>query len=309
MNNSSFKVIITLGISVAVAIKFTELAISLNTFKTIFLGGTFFFSGLLIDIPTILCDLKRWRLILYANLWNLILSPILFGGITWLIFPELSPAVALLSAVPVGMTVPLFAKLAGGSVSFASVYLVTSTLLFPISFTLIGGLFGILTSLEELVSITLELLVVILLPILTASLIGRFLKNTQLIKPISSYGSLIFLALILTGVYAGVVSAQELSMDSELIKLTMTSIGIFLGYHIVGYWSLSKADNKIRISNMLGFTYTNFSLAIVIGEQVWQEGIEVMFLAVSSFIWMMSYVVTQTILTRKKKHNQTLDNS
>jgi predicted Na+-dependent transporter len=300
MNTSSLKVLTTLGISLAIAYWLTDIALALNTFKTVFLGGIFFFSGLLIDIPTVLSDLKRWRLILYANLWNLILSPILFGALTWLIFPELSPAVALLSAVPVGMTVPLFAKLAGGSVSFASVYLVTSTILFPLSFTIIGGLFGIFTSTNELIIITTELLTVILLPLITATMIGRFLNRKNWVKTVSSYGSLICLALILVGVYGGVVQAQGITTGIELIELTLIGILVFLGYHIVGYWSLSKVKREIRISNMLGFTYTNFSLAIVIGEQVWQEGVEVTFLAISSFIWMISYVVIQTLLTKKK---------
>lgn len=300
MNTSSLKVLTILGISLAVAYWLTDIALSLNVYKTVFLGGIFFFSGLLIDVPTILSDLKRWKLILYANLWNLILSPILFGALTWLIFPDLSPAVALLSAVPVGMTVPLFAKLAGGSVSFASVYLVTSTILFPFSFTLIGGLFGIFTSIHELILITTELLTVILLPLITASMIGGFLNSKNWVKPVSSYGSLICLALILVGVYGGVVQAQGITTDMELIELTLIGILVFLGYHIVGYWSLPKVEREIRITNMLGFTYTNFSLAIVIGEQVWQEGAEVTFLAVSSFVWMISYVVIQTLLTKKK---------
>lgn len=309
MNTSSLKVLATLGISLAVAYWLTDVAISLNVYKTFFLGGIFFFSGLLMDIPTILSDLNRWQLILYANLWNLVISPILFGVITWLIFPELSPVVALLSAVPVGMTVPLFAKLAGGSVSFASVYLVTSTILFPLSFTIIGGLFGIFTSLEELISITIELLIVILLPLITASLIGKSLSGKNWVKPVSSYGSLICLALILIGIYGGVVSSQSLASGTVLINLTIVAILVFLGYHIVGYWSLPKTERKIRIANMLGFAYTNFSLAIVIGEQVWQEGVEVTFLAISSIIWMISFVVIQTLLTKKNECGYIVDSS
>jgi BASS family bile acid:Na+ symporter len=291
LSNSYFIVISLAFLSGVMASEYLE---KFSSFSTFFLGAIFFLSALKINLKEVTEYLSDKKMIFFANLFMLILLPILVYYTTLLVFPALAVAFLLLAAMPSGMTDPLLSEISGGKQSLALVLTVSTSLLAPFTIPFVIEFFA-----GQYVSVGFfdmfeVLAVVIFIPFFLAEFVKYFFrKKVQEISGSFKQISIIFLGLLIAGIVAkqaGVIK-ESLFFGSYLHFSYLTALFIFfIVLHIVGYFAISWRKKEERVSTTICLTYMNFTLAIYLADKFFTDPNIVVPVILSIIPWVILFI-------------------
>jgi len=271
--SSSYFSIISLAVISGVGI--SEYLEGLASFSTLILGLIFFLSALKTDLKEVVEYLHNKKMIFFANLFMLIILPVLVYYVTSFVFPALAVAFLLLAAMPSGMTDPLLSEISGGKQSLALVLTISTSLLAPFTIPflieLLAGEYisvGFLDMFEVLAK-------VIFIPFFLAELV-KYLFGKGVKKVSASFRqiSMILLGLLIAGIVAkqaDVIKGSLFSGNSEDFSFLAALFIFFLLLHILGYFAVPWKKREERIATTICMTYMNFTLAIYLTDRFFTD--------------------------------------
>jgi BASS family bile acid:Na+ symporter len=204
--------------------------------------------------------------------------------------------------MPTGMTSPLLSEVTGGRQGLALVLTASTSLLAP--FTIPFVLHWLLgsTIAVNFGSMIWSLAKVMILPIVLAMVI-----RPLLIKPIkaSLYAfkpvSLILLGILITGIVAkqGDAIMDALHNGIFLWSLVLLCV-LFIVFHLIGYFITPWKDQADRITMSICLTYMNFTLAIFIVGQYFEDPNIVIPVILSTIPWSLMVIPFSWAVKRVK---------
>lgn len=259
--------------SLLVGIIFSNKAILLAPYVTIFLGIIFFLSSLKIEMKDVFAYLHDKKMIFTVNIFMLIVLPAIVYYITTSIVPVIAVAFLILAAMPTGMTAPLLSEISGGKQDLALVFTVTTSLLAPLTVPFMIKLLAGTAVAVSFYSMFISLAKVIFIPFILAQIIKRYWeKGIHKVQFTFKSISVILLALLIIGVVAK--QADEIvagiSGGESLFYLGALFV-FFILLHILGYFTVFWRDKKDRKTITVTLTYMNFTLAIYLVDQFFAE--------------------------------------
>ncbi|MBU0531286.1 MAG: bile acid:sodium symporter [Candidatus Uhrbacteria bacterium] len=263
-----FIILIALGAGLLLPDKTVFLA----PLATLFLQIIFFLTSLKLDFQEIFKHVKAWKMILAANLFMLIIFPIVVWLITQAVFPTMAVPLLLLAAMPVGMTAPLLVEVVGGRVSVALILTLTTSLLAPITIPFVISLLASTAVTVSAFTMFWSLIKVIVIPFALAQIIRRLTKKqidpiTPVFKPIS----LILLGLLIAGVVARqseiILASFGATLVYQMIALTAFIAVILVAGYFVAWWR--RCNERVTIS--VSLTLMNFTLAIYLAGEFFTD--------------------------------------
>ena len=281
----SYLVIVALAL--AFGLLFPEKAYILTPFSTLFLQIIFFLTSLKIDARKILKDVAGniYSLIIINVFMLLLLPAVIFFAAQYTI-PYLALPLLLLAAMPSGMTTPLLTEVVGGKTSLALVLTLTTSLLAPLTIPLVMVLFAKTTVIVSAATMVWSLTKVILIPFILAQVVrylgySRFKYTFFTFKPIS----IILLGLLI----AGAVADQAYVITNNLGAQTLIQLGVLFLFTIVvlaiGYFTLYKKDYKEKITIAVSLAFMNFTLAIYIAINFFNDPVVLLSSVLIIFPW------------------------
>lgn len=264
--------IAVMALAMTVGFVFTPYAIALAPYSTLFLQGIFFFAGLKLDLDEVRTHLKNpWR-IAVAALLMLVVFPLAAYPLAKAALPTAAVGVMLLAAMPSGMTVPLFASIAGGSEALALVLTVATSLLAPVTVPFVSKVALGSSVPVDAVGMFLNLLYVIFLPLALAQSVRVGLKAkvsaaSFAFKPIS----LALLGLLITSVVAKNAGQILASLRVDAPAILVTLFAFFVLTHLVGYGMAFGRGHSERVSYAVALSYMNFVTAIYIAQKFFPD--------------------------------------
>ncbi len=293
-----------LGLVVALAagLVFPDWFRSAHGLTTLFLQSIFFISGLRIDLSSLLSELKDAKLLLAVGFLRLIAFPLFVAGLSRVFFPDLLAPLVLLSAMPAGMTSPLFVDMIRGNVPL-SLFVTAGTSIFSVA--TLPMVLSLLSSSEmtfESGMIFRTLLFTMLLPLFAAQIVRLFPFGRRLIhtsQGLSRTTSVVLLWLLIAtiaskhsaGILAGLMSGISL-------KAILLLSGFFLLFHIACYWATFWRNKKDRLTVTLSLSYMNFTLAIFLAETFFRDPVLVMVVILSMLPWNAGLLLFQWFVRR-----------
>lgn len=131
--------------SIALGLFFPEAFSRLGPYTTLFLQVIFFLSSLKLETSELLRAGKQWKTFLAANALILFALPVAVYLVATPLVPDLSFALVLLAAMPVGMSLPLMVDVIAGDRSLALLLTISSSLLILFVFFVAIHLFSHIT--------------------------------------------------------------------------------------------------------------------------------------------------------------------
>ena len=295
--SQSYIVIALLAIGFGLSFPFVGDA--LVPFVTLFLQAIFFLSSLKIDSRQVARELKSAPSIVIACGYMLVLFPVLTFGLAKAFNLDSSIALLLLAAMPAGMTSPLLAEIIGGSVSFALIITVATSLLAPLTVPVVVKVLAGSEVIVPMFSMISTLLFVIIVPFLLAQLtrhyFGKRIKPFfSLTKPIS----LIFLGLLIMTVISqqsGSLRTDPVQFAGVLVVLTI----FFVITHLIGYWGVPWLNHEQRLASLICLAYMNFTLAIFLASKYFSSPTILIPVVLSVFPWALGIIPLQSIVKKK----------
>lgn len=287
---SSYATVIVIALAAGTMIP--EWGKFLTPYSGRFLQIIFFLSALKIS-GTIFHDIRQdLGLLLRANLYMLIILPLIVYAFSWMLPWDLALAFILLAAMPTGMTAPLLTELAAGKPNLALFLTVTTSLLCPIT---IPALIKVTANTEvsvDFLHMFFNLVKVIIVPFALAQITARFLPQaSRHIEKISKPMSIICLALLLIGVTA----SQPFSFSPETILTSLGWIGattLFFGLmHIAGFFLAYHSTRKEHVTMSVCLTYMNITLAIYIAQEFIKNSNVTSILVLAMFPWALLFPI------------------
>ncbi|MFA9262091.1 MAG: bile acid:sodium symporter family protein [Undibacterium sp.] len=288
-----------LGLAAALmlGLLFPEWFVSARGLTVFFLQFIFFISGLRIDFVSIASELRDTRLLFAVGMLRLVAFPLLVAGLAQAFFPELLAPLVLLSAMPAGMTSPLFVDMIQGNVPLSLFVTAGTSLLSVLSLPLIlGFLGGTATTLGSGV-IFQTLFLVMVLPLLAAQIVRISSFGQQVIhrsQKVARVGSVLVLWLLIAtiaskhsdGILAGLMGAGS-------IKAFFLMSGLLLLFHVACYFVCFWRNRKDRLTVTLSLSYMNFTLAIFLAESLFRDSAAVMVVILSMLPWNIGLLLFQ----------------
>ncbi len=247
-------------------------AIVLAPFATLFLQIIFFLTSLKINLSAVTKAARNYKMLISANIFMLIIFPVVVYLIAAPIAPSLAIALLLLAAMPTGMTAPLLTEVVGGRASVALVLTLTTSLLAPFTIPVVISLLAKTAVTVSAFAMFWSLVKIIIIPFILAQVVRYFVKRRiepafVAFKPIS----IILLGLLIAGVVSkqAEVMLQDIGVTliTQLIVLfAFISILLFAGYFIT-YWR----SRKDRLTVSVCLTFMNFTLAIYLAGEFFSD--------------------------------------
>lgn len=260
----------------------------LSPYAALFLGAIFFLSSLSINIRSIVSCLKDVKLLLTVVVSMLFI----FAGITYVatqfFAPQFTVAFVLLAAMPVGMTAPLLATISGGRQDLALTLAVATSLLAPLTIPLIIKLFLGTAVSVSFWSMFIDLATIIFIPFILAQIATiLFRKTIQKVTPLFTPLSLLFLGFLITGI----IGQQVITTDGfTLSHITPSLLGVvllFSAFHIIGFYLVFWRTVSDRITISICLTYMNFSLAIYLASEFFDDPATTLTLVTAIVPWVL----------------------
>ncbi len=285
--------------ALVLGISFPTWGIFLTPYTGIFLQIIFFFSALKIN-QTIFHDIhKEIGLLLRANVYMLIIFPLLVYGLKWILPWDITLAFIILAAMPTGMTAPLLTELAHGKPGLALFLTVTTSLLCPLTIPALIQLTANTNVTVDFVAMFLNLVTIIIVPFVLAQITSYFLPTqTKKIGRISKPISVLCLALLLIGV----IASQPFSFSSQTMVMHVTWLIIttvfFCLMHIAGFFLAYHSTKKEHVTMSICLTYMNITLAIYIAQKFIQNPDVTSILILAMFPWALLFPIFNRIRER-----------
>lgn len=264
----------------------------LTPYIGIFLQIIFFLSALKIS-GAIFHNIRReLGLLLRANLYMLIILPLIVYAFKWILPWDLTLAFILLAAMPTGMTAPLLTELAAGQPNLALFLTITTSLLCPITIPALIKLTAHANVTIDFVHMFFNLVKVIIIPFALAQLVARVLpKQSNQVGRISKPISVVCLALLLIGV----VASQPISLSSDTFVASLGWIAIttlFFGLlHTAGFFLAYHSTRKEHVTMSVCLTYMNITLAIYIAQEFIKNSNVTSILILAMFPWALLFPI------------------
>ncbi|MBI4239389.1 bile acid:sodium symporter [Candidatus Uhrbacteria bacterium] len=287
-------------LAIGLGLSFPFLGNAFAPYTTLFLQIIFFLSSLKIDSRHVARELKSAPSIAIAALYMLIIFPALTFGAAKLFHLDSSVALLLLAAMPAGMTSPLLAEIIGGSVSFALIITVVTSLLAPFTVPIVIKALAGSEVVVPLLSMIGSLLLVIILPFILAQLTRHFFEKQ--IKPFLSFTkpfSIFLLGLLITSVISQ-QSGALLGNPGQFVEVLAVLAVFFIATHAVGYWGIPWLNREQRLASLVCLAYMNFTLAIYLAATYFPSPSILIPVVLSVFPWALGIIPLQTMLKRRK---------
>lgn len=284
-----------------VGIVFSKYAVKVAPYNTIFLGIIFFFSALKIDLKEVIKYFSDKKMIVVVNLFMLFFLPVTVYYLTRAVYPDLAIAFLILAAMPCGMTTPLLSEICGGRQGLALVLVVTTSLLAPLTIPLVIKLVAGTTVTVSFYAMFLSLAKVIFIPFVLANIIKYFwhrkIKATHFtFKPIS----IILLALLIMGTVAQKASIIMNGLQGKFLIYVILLFAFFIVLHFFGYFTIFWRDKKDRVTITICLTYMNFTLAIYLAGNFFNEPNVVVPVVLSILPWSLMIVPFKYLMKKYK---------
>lgn len=291
--------LVVLLFALSVGLMFPKIGLSVAPYATLFLQIIFFLSSLKLDVHLVREEVKNIRDVILANVYMLILFPIVTFVIVRAIAPQFAMPLLLLAAMPAGMTSMLLTELVGGDVSFSLLLTMTTSLLAPITIPLMMQLLAGATVAVSFWAMFSSLATVIVIPFLVAQII-RHLAHEKIratfvtFKPIS----LALLGLLILGI-VGRESDQIIHHFSSFLPAFFALVLFFLALHGAGYLLFPRLAHAKRLAATVCLTYMNFTLAIYLAGKFFPDPAIVIPVILSVFPWSIGMVMFQGVVRRR----------
>lgn len=224
----------------------------------------FFLVCLRVDFTEVVHHVRRPRFIVFVLGIYLVALPALLYAIVGLVSRDIAIGVLLLTSMPPGMAAPVFTDMAHGRVSLAMALTLAGTIASPFT---VFALFSMLTQQTvyvELGNLFLTLLVINLLPLITAQAVKRWRRAASFVEGVGNYSGGLTLLCLCVIVYVAV--AQQASAITADVMRTATDLlwlyGLFILLHVVGYWIAPWRAMADRVALTASSAYMNNALAI-----------------------------------------------
>ncbi len=285
-----------------VGIGFSEYAIKLAPFSTLLLSAIFFLSALEIDLKKAASYLAYEKMLIVVNVFMLIVLPIVVYYGTRLVFPDLALAFLILAAMPAGMTAPLLAGISGGRQSLALLFTISTSLLAPFTIPFVIKLVAGTVITVSFYAMFFSLAKVIFIPFILANVVKYFWGRkigeiSQLIRPTS----IILLGLLIMGIVAKqadtIISGLQ---GGESLRYVGIMFAFFIALHVLGYFLIFWRDKRDRITITVCLTYMNFTLAIYLVDQFFEDPNIAIPVILSVLPWVMLLVPFKYLMRKLK---------
>ncbi|PLX29079.1 hypothetical protein C0581_00030, partial [Candidatus Parcubacteria bacterium] len=225
------------------------------------------------------------KLLIITNLLMLVIFPIAVYYLALFVYPKLAIAFLILAAMPSGMTAPLLTEICGGKQSLALVLSITTSLLAPFTIPLMIKLLAGATVVVSFSSMSLSLAKIIFIPFILANIIKYFwekqIKKTyKTFKPIS--------IMLMGAIIMGVIAKQAtniMKFENEYLIYLGLLFAFFIFIHVISYVVIFWKNKKERIATTISLTYFNFTLAIYLAGEFFNEPHIVIFVILSVIPW------------------------
>lgn len=275
---------------------------SAHGLTTLLLQCIFFISGLRIDLSSILSELKDTKLLFAVGFLRLIAFPLFVASLAKVFFPDLLAPLVLLSAMPAGMTSPLFVDMIQGNVPLSLFVTAGTSLLSVVTLPLVLSYLGDSGFTFESSMIFKTLFSVMILPLLAAQIVRFFSVGRHLIyasQSLSRTTSVIMLWLLIATIAskhsAGILDGL---MSGISLKAILLLSGFFLLFHVACYWASFWRSKKDRLTVTLSLSYMNFTLAIFLAETLFRDPVLVMVVILSMLPWNIGLLLFQWFVRR-----------
>jgi len=293
-----------LGLAAALAtgLFFPEWFVSAQGLTVFLLQFIFFISGLRIDLPSILAEFRDAKLLFVVGFLRLIAFPLFVAGLATVFFPELLAPLVLLSAMPAGMTSPLFVDMIRGNVPLSLFVTAGTSLLSVVSLPLVFIFLGGTVAAFEPETVFRTLFQVMALPLFLAQLVrmstfGRyFITKSQAIGRTGSIMALWLLIATITSKHSTEILSGLMSDIS--VKAFFLMSGLLLLFHFACYFACFWRSRRDRLTVTLSLSYMNFTLAIFLAESIFRDPSAVMVVILSMLPWNIGLLLFQWFVRR-----------
>lgn len=249
-----------------------EKALTLTPYSTLLLQIIFFLTSIKLDVKQIIKDIKDIRMIVTGLVLMLIVFPIAIFYLSQILAPDLAIPLLLLAAMPTGMTAPLLAEIVGAKPGMAIIFTLFTSLLAPISVPFIIFLLARTSVSVNALTMAWSLVLVIVLPFLLAQIFRFFLhekiKTTYYtFKPIS----IILLGLLIAGVSAKQADMLLVNFSFHVVRQLIVLFALLILLFLAGYLSIYWRDKRDRLTVAISLTFLNFTLAIYLASQFFED--------------------------------------
>lgn len=291
-----------LALALAAGLFFPEWFVSAHGLTAVLLQSIFFVSGLRIDLASIIVEFRDAKLLLIVSLLRLLAFPAFVAGLAIVFFPELLAPLVLLSAMPAGMTSPLFVDMIRGNVPLSLFVTAGTSLLSVASLPIVLSFLGGEAAAFKPAAIFETLFTVMVLPLLAAQLLRFPDYGKQIIRaslPVARAGSIMALWLLIAAI-ASKHSAEILSglMSDASVKAFFIMSGLLLLFHAACYFVCFWRSRKDRLTVTLSLSYMNFTLAIFLAESIFRDPGAVMVVILSMLPWNIGLLLFQWLVRR-----------
>jgi len=222
----------------------------------------FFLTYLKTDFMEIISHIKKPVFLIYILFMFLLVIPAAVFGIFQFINPELSIGFLLLCSMPAAVSSPVLTNIVKGNTSLTIVVSLFSHLVAPFTVTLLFFLFTQKILPLDLVSLSKTLLLLALVPLLSAQIIRK--TSSKIINATKSYYSLISIFLVSALAYIGIsTQANEIIRNPVSAFLNILWVyALFIFLHILGYLVAFWRNKEDKVALSVAKTYMNISLAL-----------------------------------------------
>jgi BASS family bile acid:Na+ symporter len=259
-------------------------------------------SGFRIDLVSIITEFRDAKLLLVVGFLRLLAFPLFVAGLARVFFPELLAPLVLLSAMPAGMTSPLFVDMIRGNVPLSLFVTAGTSLLSVFSLPIILSSLGSGTATFEPSAIFRTLFTVMILPLFLAQLVRISVFGRHVVaksQTIGRMGSIVALWLLIAAI-ASKHSPEILSglVSDASVKAFFLMSGLLILFHVACYFACFWRSRKDRLTVTLSLSYMNFTLAIFLAESVFRDPGAVMVVILSMLPWNIGLLLFQWFVRR-----------
>ncbi|HEY9408109.1 MAG TPA: hypothetical protein VIP77_00890 [Jiangellaceae bacterium] len=239
-------------------------ATELSGFIVPVLMAMFFLVCLRVDFTEVVHHVRRPRFIVFVLGIYLVVLPALLYVVVGLVSRDIAIGVLLLTSMPPGMAAPVFTDMLHGRVSLAMALTLAGTIASPFT---VFALFSVLTRQTvylELGDLFLTLLVVNLLPLITAQAVKRWRRAASFVEGVGKHSGAVTLLCLCFIVYVA-VAQQASAITSDVLRTAIDLLwlyGVFILLHVAGYWIAPWRTMPDRVAITVSNAYMNNALAL-----------------------------------------------
>ena len=260
------------------------------------LMSVLFFSYLKVDFSVMKDELRNVKQILILLVYVLIILPVMFFAIAWVLISVFNlsyswaVAVLLLFAGPTGVMAPTAALLMGARFERALSNVIFTSFLAPLTIPLLLYLFARENNDVDLLQITSKLAMLVIVPCILAYILKKcHRKSADYIADNSALLSVLFLCTVIIGAVHGLTPKLKAEPQLLLIALSLAVLFFFLAF-VCPWLFFMKQSKKDRLTVSIVSTWMNNGVIIVIVSQCFNDLTILLFVTLSEIPWGFAFL-------------------